>query len=144
MRIKLGVQRARRPRWEAGGRGSSVLAGLLAVAGLGGAAGLGCDGGDDTVTLVFRVTDSRCRVNANVGDHPYYGGTPVPGLPIGYGEPEVTYVYSGNCPSEQIYITSEEIGDTVFTTDYRFNCRSEPYVVEVYYSSTYCNERIIE
>ncbi|MBN1773624.1 MAG: hypothetical protein JXB32_20340 [Deltaproteobacteria bacterium] len=142
--MKLEVRNARRSTWQAGGRCRAALAGILAAACSCSGAGLGCDGGADTVTLVFRVTDARCRVHAHVGANVHEGGTPVPGLPLGFGSPEVTYVYSGRCPSERIYITSEEIGDSVFITDYRFDCRSEPYIVEVYYTSTYCDERIIE
>ena len=142
--MELPAANAQRPMRRAGRQGCAGLAGLLAAACLCGGAGFGCDGGADTVTLVFRVTDSRCRVHAHVGANVYEGGIPVPGLPLGYGSPEVTYVYSGRCPSEKIYITSEEIGDSVFITDYRFDCRDEPYIVEIYYTSTYCDERIIE
>jgi hypothetical protein len=107
----------------------------------------GCFGSEDdesTVTLIFRSLDSRCEVDAYIGAHPYYGGEHIPGLPANYGEGDVEYVYSGTCPSEGIYIQAIEIGDTVFTTDYYFECRSEPFYVEVDYASTYCDENIIE
>jgi hypothetical protein len=110
----------------------------------------GCDSGsddsDNTVTLIFRSIDSRCEVDAYLGAHPYYGGEQIPGLPVGYGDGDVEYVYSDSCPSEGIYIQAIEIGGTTFTTDYYFNCRSEPYYVEVDYFSAYgfCDEEIIE
>ena len=114
-----------------------ALAGSFLLPGCGSA-------GSDEVTLIFRVTSSECRCDAHIGAHPYYGGTQVPGLPIEQGDPDVTYVYSGKCPSEGIYINAEEIGGTSFTTDYYFNCRSDPYVVEVYFTGSYCSERVIE
>lgn len=105
---------------------------------------LSCDAADDEVTLKFNVVSSGCRLDAHIGAHPYYGGEPIAGLPIEYGDAEVTYVYQGRCPSEGIYITAEEIGGTSFTTDYYFRCRSEPYIVEVYDSGSFCSERVIE
>ena len=65
-------------------------------------------------------------------------------MPLAYGDPEVTYVYSESCPSVGIYISAIEIGGTHFITDYYFNCRSEPFTVEIYFTGSYCNERIIE
>jgi len=101
-------------------------------------------GGADSVTLIFSVVDSECEADAYVGGYKNGEGSPVPGLPIQYGDSDVTYVYEGRCPSEGIYIYANEIGGTSFVTDYYFNCRSDPFLVEVYFTGSYCSERVIE